>query len=63
MSERRTGQFKLTVVAVQAPIALYLSVVAGSTVIAEMLVYYLALYALISIRERTTDRRVQLSSN
>jgi hypothetical protein len=63
MNERRTGQFKLAVVAVQAPIALYLSVVAGSTVIAEMFVYYVALYALISIRERATDRRLQLSGS
>ena len=53
MDERRTGQFKLAIVAVQAPIAILLSVLAGSTVIAELFVYYLALYGLISLRERT----------
>jgi len=63
MNEPRTGGFKLAVVAVQAPIALYLSVLAGSSVIAELFAYYLALYALISIRERTRNRRVGLSSS
>lgn len=51
MPDPRTGRFKLAVIAVQAPIALYLSVLAGTTVIAEMLVYYLVLYGLISLRD------------
>lgn len=52
MAERRSGRFKLAVVGVQAPIALFLSVLARSTVIAEMFAYYLVLYALISLRDR-----------
>ena len=56
MEERRTGPFKLAVVAVQAPIAIVLSVLAGSPVIAEMFLYYLVLYALISLRERTSGQ-------
>ena len=51
MTEPRTGRFKLAIVAVQAPIAIYLSVLANSTVVAEMLVYYVVLYALISTRD------------
>jgi hypothetical protein len=51
MSEPRTGRFKLAVVAVETPIALYLSFLSQSTVIAETLVYYLILYGLISLRE------------
>jgi hypothetical protein len=51
MSEPRTGRFKLAVVAVETPIALYLSFLSQSTVIAETLVYYLILYGLISVRE------------
>lgn len=52
MTEPRTGRFKLAVVAVQAPLAAYLSVLSNSTVIAEMFVYYLALYGLVSVRRR-----------
>ncbi|HEX8840400.1 MAG TPA: hypothetical protein VF750_08025, partial [Sphingomicrobium sp.] len=53
MDERRTGAFKLAIVAVQAPLVVLLSVLAGSAVIAELFLYYLLLYALISFRERT----------
>ena len=59
MDERRTGRFKLALVAVQTPIAILLSVLAGSSVIAEMLCYYLVLYALISLREGS--RSVEIS--
>ena len=53
MDERRTGAFKLAIVAVQAPLVVLLSVVAGSSVIAELFLYYLLLYGLIALRERT----------
>jgi hypothetical protein len=52
MSDRRTGLFKLQIVGVQAPIVLLLSVVAKSSLIAEMFVYYLGFYTLIALRER-----------
>jgi hypothetical protein len=58
MDERRTGRFKLALVAVQTPIAILLSVLAGSSVIAEMLCYYLVLYGLISLREGSRSAEI-----
>jgi hypothetical protein len=53
VDQRRTGAFKLAVVAIQAPLAIYLTVLGRSTIFAELLAYYLALYALITLRERS----------
>lgn len=53
MDERRTGAFKMAIVAVQAPLAILLSLLAGSTVIAELFLYFLVLYGLVALRERT----------
>jgi hypothetical protein len=50
MTDRRSGQFKLAFVAVGAPLALYLSVLTRSPVIAELLAYYVLFFAVIALR-------------
>jgi hypothetical protein len=52
MGQRRSGAFKLAVVAVEAPLALLVTILSGSMIAAELLAYYLLLYGLIALRER-----------
>jgi hypothetical protein len=51
MADRRSAQFKLAFVVIGAPLAVYLSVLMRSTVFAELLAYYLVLYAVIAVRD------------
>lgn len=51
MSGRKSGRFLLSFVAIEAPLALYLCLLVRSSVIAEMLVYYCLLYAVIALRD------------
>jgi hypothetical protein len=51
MADRRSAQFKLAFVVIGAPLAVYLSVLMRSTAFAELLAYYLVLYAVIAVRD------------